>query len=1227
MNKRLISLLLAAAITATFLPASFAENENSDTNAMAVDEGGLFKILDGAIVSEYEIFEQSIDVTDLEENVENTDMNEAPFELMATNGNYYSEWGIYFDVETGTITDCDWTSKELYLPNSIDNVVVSKIADYAFSNCINLQNIKLSEGLTAIGYYAFSGCTSLKSITIPKNVNSSSPSYYSGHWFNNCTSLTTVTFEDGTTVIPQSCLSDAPALVTVNMTDTVKTIYDSAFSNCTNLQNIQLSEGLTAIGYTAFSGCTSLKSITIPKNVNSSSPSYYSGHWFNNCTSLTTVTFEDGTTVIPQSCLSGIKSFANIYIPDTIQTFGKYILNDSPNVTVCCSEYSEAIIYAIDNDINFSITKEITSYPHLKFSNTDYYSKTNEMTGYVPFEVDYEVKDDVRISDKKLTIRIPKNSELVQSTVRIDNVISTNYSYDNNLLTIPLEVNSGAITFCVKPTEYTKLLSYAKMDFSENGEKKSEIIGVVNASIPDISIKADTLTGSEKVTVEGIAPPSSEVELYVGDDLITKTNSVKSGNYKTEVTIPSPQNYDKYTITAKTKSKGNDVSADATIMYQEGAPSLKALNMYYGDHNGIHKYELSNQTVKPTIVYNPAYGFKFQAEFDNAENLDKVYIVSTRNNQKKYMNAEWDEATKSYIAEGRFEGTNSSYVPGEITVEFTKKRPDVPVSDTIDAEYLVSHMNEAVKDFTTEVKKNTDTEYESTISVSSELSDLIGDEINMVVTKLDKEYNDIPISDLMKTADNYYSYFIDKDSKKYVLNLDMTDPETLNMVVHDIASNKQISYALDFLDNSTVGNPSTALKISEVLGQIGYVTGAISDIYDIENADDDLRDKIYAANMTDEERAEALKKADELKRDRQLFLLTTMAISVATMGIGGPPALVFGLLFGAVTTSSSFFWDMRMANILGGGTGYSCKWSIDPSGYVYEAVTSNRLEGVTATAYWIAPDYIDDDGNGDTSKSELWDASEYAQANPLLTDINGMYAWDVPEGLWQVKYEKDGYETQTSEWLPVPPPQTEVNIGLVSKDAPIVESAELTSHALTVTFDKYMKPETVTDVNIGSHNFTMRYNKNEAAPDGTVYAKTFIFELTDDVADSANVAVTINNAESYAGVNMTAYSENIVCSNNTKASEPVVKIENQQEDKDNKKVSADFTNLTDKMQAFEAICAVYDGSGALIEVISKPIIGLDANATENKNFIFDKEWSSYKIFAWDSINSMHPISE
>ena len=1027
-------------------------------------------------------------------------------------------------------------------------------------------------------------------------------------------------------MIPSVALEYTTGLKQVIMPDSVVKICYNAFSYCENLESVTMSEGLETIGYRAFSGCTNLQSITIPADVTSSNDGYiYSGAWFYGCDNLKNIAISYGVTTIPDSAFANINSYINIHVPETIDDIGENILSNTPNVIIISEEKSNIIPYAINNENDIIITKEITSYDHFVYGGTDYYSNSNEITGYVPFEVKYEVKDGVDITDKQLTIRIPSNSELIQSTLKVNGIIATEFELDEQLLTIPVEDESGVITFCVKPMEYTTLLSYAKMDFKENGESKTEIIGVVNCSVPDISIKADSVTNDGTVTVEGIAPPSSSIELYIAETHVGTAQSVKSGNYKTEISIPSPENYNKYTITARTDKDGETVDANATVMYQDAAPVLKSFDMYYGDHGGVQKYELSNQSSKPIVWFNPAYGFKFEVSFENHENVDKVYIVSTRNNQKKYMDAVWNEEKQCFVAEGRFEDTSSNYVPGEITVEYTKKRVSVPITDTIDAESLAEHMNSAVKDCTTEVITNTDTEYQAKISVADELSDLIGDEVNMVVTKLDREYSDIPISDLMSSADDFYSYFIEENGKNYVLNLDLTDKETLNMVVHDIAENKQINYALDFLDNSAPGDVSTALKISEVLDQIGFVTGTIADMYDIESRDEELRDMIYASGMDAEEQAIALNKADELKTDRQVFLLLTTAITVATMGAAGPPAMVFGLLFGAVTASSSFFWDMRMANIMTGGTSYSCKWAIDPSGYVYEAVTSNRIAGVTAIAYWIAPEYIDENGIGDESKAVLWDASEYAQMNPLITDINGAYAWDVPEGLWQVRFEKDGYETQESDWLPVPPPQTEVNIGLVSKTAPTVENAVLRPDSLTLTFDKYMKPETVRDVEIGGHTYTLEYDTSETAADGTIYAKTYIFKLNDEIADGESVSVSVSSAESYAGVTMADYNENVVCSN-AEDSSYVIEITDEMFNEETGEITAAFVNLSDSYQTFDAICAVYDANGAIVGIQSLPVVALEAGASTSKVFGFDVDWAAYKIFVWDSLDTMQPLA-
>ena len=92
------------------------------------------------------------------------------------------------------------------------------------------------------------------------------------------------------------------------------------------------------------------------------------------------------------------------------------------------------------------------------YKRQDYTSSINQMTGYVPFEIKYETAV-YGLTDKKLVVRIPSSSELVESTLMFDGVLLTDYEYKNGLLTVPAEPEKATLTFCVKPTQYTTLLT------------------------------------------------------------------------------------------------------------------------------------------------------------------------------------------------------------------------------------------------------------------------------------------------------------------------------------------------------------------------------------------------------------------------------------------------------------------------------------------------------------------------------------------------------------------------------------------------------------------------------------------------------------------------------------------------------------------------------------------------------------------------------------------------
>lgn len=192
---------------------------------------------------------------------------------------------------------------------------------------------------------------------------------------------------------------------------------------------------------------------------------------------------------------------------------------------------------------------------------------------------------------------------------------------------------------------------------------------------------------------------------------------------------------------------------------------------------------------------------------------------------------------------------------------------------------------------------------------------------------------------------------------------------------------------------------------------------------------------------------------------------------------------------------------------------------IDPSGFVYEAVLTNRLEGVTTTCY-----------QQENGSVVVWNAEDYSQQNPLKTDKTGFYRWDVPQGLWQVKYEKEGYETAYSDWLPVPPPQLDVNIGMKQSTPPTVKQMHGYESGITIELSKYMRPETMTtekitvtrngSVEVGSIELM---NAEQAPLADETYVSKVKFVPENRFNSTDLVVVTVHKeVESYCGVQMTA---------------------------------------------------------------------------------------------------------
>lgn len=189
---------------------------------------------------------------------------------------------------------------------------------------------------------------------------------------------------------------------------------------------------------------------------------------------------------------------------------------------------------------------------------------------------------------------------------------------------------------------------------------------------------------------------------------------------------------------------------------------------------------------------------------------------------------------------------------------------------------------------------------------------------------------------------------------------------------------------------------------------------------------------------------------------------------------------------------------------------------IDPSGYVYEAVKSNRLEDVTAEVWYSA--------SADGAGAVPWDAESYEQVNPQLTDGDGVFGWYTPVGFYQVRFTKAGYEEARTEWMAVPPVRTGLEIGLRTTEKPQVESARAYTDCVELTSSQYMDASDgslaeLTATGLGE-DCTFEWVGPEEGADGRQVAKALRIKPAKAFEAGSTVELSLAGAVNYAGIPM-----------------------------------------------------------------------------------------------------------
>ena len=248
---------------------------------------------------------------------------------------------------------------------------VTSIGDCAFSSCDGLTNVEISTGVKNIGSDTFSYCSSLTSVTIPEGVTS-----IGSNAFSSCFGLTSVKIPASVTSIGSGAFSGCSDLTSIEIPENVTKIEDYTFSGCSSMTTVMIPENVTSIGKQAFYNCSQLSEVyyggswirwyKIEKSTGNEAliratihnaketitgtcgddliwtlndngtliisgtgavpnyPSSSGAPWYSYCSSIKTVTIEEGLINIGAYAFSDCTSLKSIIIPESITSIGEY---------------------------------------------------------------------------------------------------------------------------------------------------------------------------------------------------------------------------------------------------------------------------------------------------------------------------------------------------------------------------------------------------------------------------------------------------------------------------------------------------------------------------------------------------------------------------------------------------------------------------------------------------------------------------------------------------------------------------------------------------------------------------------------------------------------------------------------------------------------------------------------------------------------------------------------
>ncbi len=666
------------------------------------------------------------------------------------------------------------------------------------------------------------------------------------------------------------------------------------------------------------------------------------------------------------------------------------------------------------------------------------YHTSSQVSDTAKFSFAYETKPGIAEMLDKVAVSFYMEEDMIiyTNSIRVNGETAT-YSEYNRRYTINAPADKGTIEFYVKFLRNGTYSISPSVDFRGKSISKTEKVKTLEFANQLVTIYAQTTSPTSTLRVVGTSVAEKEVGIYCNGVLLGEAVAEKNGAYELQITLPDVYTGKVYKLYAMCD---NIASKEIEVTYLPTKPTLKVLNLKVYTNGHPTTIDLLSESVY-SYVFPFSWAFCYEAEFEGVA-VEEAYIL---NNNGKYLKMYYDSSINKFTTQPL---DKSKFVMAD-TVTYIYKNP----ADT----YKTTAREDREQSLPPVLKYSKKTVTD--MSLSSIPQDLMEaydglatpeHYLRLTLESLPEAGEDLQIAFdvvLFKDGAHINGTKYDRDNNSYInpKGALYLDPFMKSLLGNDYnaTQNRNIKsrqmqnhYNLNFAPGTGVYSGNGDMPVGKPIA-------------DMQNDGryDDMRDNMdfvednYGGNPLPGEEWNKFKDG------------------IAGMG-GDAASLAYGIHGGFSDYNDTKELCDRVMGLLNsvceaedeGKSIYQMFdeaflvpkfFTFDPSGYIYEGYEENRLQGVTVTAYY--------DENGEKVQ---WNAKEAGQNNPLKTDEYGTYAWDVPEGTWSVKYEKNGYETAWREGMVVPPPHTNVNVGLVSTSGSKIESFKASDEGIVVTFTK-----------------------------------------------------------------------------------------------------------------------------------------------------------------------------